>query len=251
MTETDALERLGLSPGEAKVYRALLSLESASVGPIAHISGVSRSKIYEVLEKLSTKGLTSQIIAGGKTLYRASGPTTLLELLEKRKTELEQEEKEVNKLIPELLSITPRHAKAVEFFEGFAGLKEARESLLASMKKGDVALVLGAPRIANEKWETWFLDYHRRRESRGIGIRILFNSDNRDYGSKRTRFRLTKVRYLPDNFTNPAWFDVFNDNALIVVLPKGEKPYAIIVRDKPFTDSVRAYFEMVWKISTD
>jgi sugar-specific transcriptional regulator TrmB len=251
MAETDALERLGLSPGEAKVYRALLSLESASVGPIAHASGVSRSKIYEVLEKLAAKGLANPVIAGKQRLYRASGPNSLLGLLEKRKDELSREEQEVKKLIPELMSLRAPTARVVEFFEGFNGLKAGREDLLASMNKGNTLLVLGAPRAANEKWEQWFLDFHKRRIKRGVGMRIIYNADTRDYGGKRAKMKLTDVRYLPEDFTTPTWFDVFNDKILIVILPKGEKAYALLVRDKSVADSVRAYFELLWKISIE
>jgi len=249
MAGPDALERLGLSPGEAKVYRALLGLGNASVGPIAHSSGVSRSKIYEVLEKLAAKGLANQVIAGKQRLYRASGPNSLLELLEKKKGDLAREEEEVKRIIPELLSLRAPASKAVEFFEGFLGLQAIREELLASMKKGEALLVLGAPRAANERWEKWFLDFHKRRRHAGVGMRIIYNANTREYGQKRAKMELTAVRYLPENFTTPTWFDVFNDKVLIVVIPTDGKPYALLVRDSSVADSVRSYFELLWGIS--
>ncbi len=245
----DTLERLGLSPGEAKAYRALLGLGASSIGPIASKSGVSRSKIYEVLEKLSAKGLVSVVFSGKKRLFKACRPTMLLELVEKKKREIEREESEVKQIIPELLQLRTHEKQIVELFEGFNGLKTIREEMLAKLKKGDELLILGAPRQANERWEGWLLDYHARREKRGIGMRIIYNADTRDYGRKRKKFKLTRVRYLPEKFVTPTWFDVFNDNVLIVILPKGEKPYALLIRDKSVADSVKAYFELLWNIS--
>lgn len=245
----DALERLGLSPGEAKAYRALLGLGASSIGPIASKSGVSRSKIYEVLEKLSAKGLVNMLFVGKKRLFKASPPTMLLELLEKKKKEIDAEENEVKQLIPELLQLRAPEKRAVELFEGFNGLKTIREEMLAKLKRGDELLILGAPRQANERWEGWLFDYHVRREKRGIGMRIIYNADTRDYGEKRKKLKRTMVRYLPKKFVTPTWFDIFNDNVLIVILPKGEKPYALLIRDKSVADSVKAYFELLWNIS--
>ena len=248
MKNIDTLEKLGLSPGGAKVYRALLSLEVSSVGPICKLSGVSRSKIYEILEKLIAKGLANTIISGGKTLYRASGPNTLNDILEQKRKDLVEEEKEVQKLIPELLSLKTPQKRAVEMYEGITGLKAVREELLSEMKKGDTILVMGAPKLANIKWERWFLDFHKRREKTRVGLRILYNSDARAYGKKRTKFKLTKVKYMPENFITPTWFDVFNEKVLIVIIPSNGKPYAILVRDKSVSDSVKLYFETLWKI---
>ncbi|MCX6773987.1 MAG: hypothetical protein NTY68_03260 [Candidatus Micrarchaeota archaeon] len=251
MDENAVLEGLGLSPGESKVYLALLSLETAGVGPIAHRSGVSRSKIYEIIEKLAAKGLVNQIITTKQRMFRASGPNALLELVDKRKEKIMHEEEEVKRLIPELLALHAPKEKIVEFFEGFFALKAIREELLGSMKKGEDMLVLGAPRAANEKWEQWFLQFHETRQKMGVGARILYNADTREYGQIRTGFKYTQVKYMPQNFITPTWFDVFGENVLIVILPKGEKPYALLVRDRSVAESVRAYFEMLWTISLD
>ncbi len=249
--EKEVLERLGLSPGEAKAYIALLGLEAASVGPIAKAAGVSRSKIYEILGKLSARGLANQIVTGKKALYRACGPSTLLEIMERKKEDLHNEEKAVRKLIPQLEQLKHPEKRVVELFEKFEGLKSAREELLSSLSKGDTLLVLGAPKAANEKWESWFLDFHSRRIKRGIGMNIIYNSDSREYGKIREKFKLTNVRYLPADFTTPTWFDVFNDKVLMVILPEGEKPYALLIRDKSVAESVRNYFELLWKISKE
>ena len=49
------LEEIGLTPGEIKVYLALLKIGQSSTGAIANESQVSRSKIYTILDKLAKK----------------------------------------------------------------------------------------------------------------------------------------------------------------------------------------------------
>ena len=56
------LENIGLTDGEIKVYLALIKLGSSTSGPITDKSGVSRSKIYNILERLIQKGLVSYTI---------------------------------------------------------------------------------------------------------------------------------------------------------------------------------------------
>ena len=56
------LEKLGLTKGEIKIYFALNELGKATVGPIGEKSKVSKSKIYDILNKLIEKGLVGYII---------------------------------------------------------------------------------------------------------------------------------------------------------------------------------------------
>ena len=57
----DELKKLGLTEGEASVYLALLKLNSSTVGAIVKDSGVSYSKIYEVLGRLSISETNKRI----------------------------------------------------------------------------------------------------------------------------------------------------------------------------------------------
>ena len=62
MAIKEALKSIGLTEGEIKIYLALLELGSSSIGQIIKRSGISGSKTYEVLDRLSQKGLISAIL---------------------------------------------------------------------------------------------------------------------------------------------------------------------------------------------
>lgn len=74
-----ALQRLGLTDYEARVYLALLTELPLSGYAVARMSGVPRSKVYEVLEGLVRQGI---VLAthGGSTLYAALPPAELIAL---------------------------------------------------------------------------------------------------------------------------------------------------------------------------
>ena len=58
----DALfEKIGLTKGEIKVYTALLSLGETTISPIVTHGKVTKSKVYDILEKLIEKGFVREI----------------------------------------------------------------------------------------------------------------------------------------------------------------------------------------------
>jgi len=83
---------------ETKVWLALLTKGIASAGEIADISGVPRSRTYDVLESLEKQGFAMQKI-GKPVKYFAVKPTSVVEKLKKRVTE------EMNERIESLTNI--------------------------------------------------------------------------------------------------------------------------------------------------
>src|SRR3989344_475286 len=98
-----ALQRIGLTDGEIKIYLALLELGSTSTGKLTKKSGISGSKVYEVLDRLMNKGLANFIIKNGVKYFEAARPERLLDHLSEKESEIEKEKAEVQKIIPELI----------------------------------------------------------------------------------------------------------------------------------------------------
>lgn len=248
MDET-ILERIGLTRGEIKVYLALNKIGQSTVGPIGNESKVSKSKIYDILDKLIEKGLAGYIIKNGVKYFIANDPHMILDYLAKKEENLKKTQDEINKLLPELLlqRSSSSRKRVAEIYEGLQGVKAIREELMMSFKKGDELLVLGAPKVANEKWEGWFLDFHKRRVNRKVYMRIIYNSDAKEFGKIRERMKLTKVKYLPNKLVSPNWIDIFPDSVLFVIVLS--TPIAFVVRDKELAKSFRSYFEIMWNVS--
>ncbi|MBI2128763.1 helix-turn-helix domain-containing protein, partial [Candidatus Woesearchaeota archaeon] len=190
------LGKLGLTNGETKVYLALNRLGESTIGPIGKDSKVSKSKIYDILDKLIEKGLVGYIVKEGTKYFVANDPHMILGYISKKEQELQETKNEVEEILPRLMleraSVSAK--RVAEIYEGFQGIKAIREELMLSFKAGGTFLVLGAPKIANIKWEGWFLDFHKRRIARKILMKIIYNSDAKEYGGIRAKMRLTNVR---------------------------------------------------------
>ena len=247
--QSDIFRQIGMTDGETKVYLALLKLGETTVGAIGKESKVSKSKLYDILDKLIAKGFAGYIVRDGIKRFAANDPRMILEYLMKKAETLEQTKREVEKILPQLEQQRSMAGpkKIAEIYEGFHGLRAIREDLISKMTKGEEFLVLGAPRIVNEKWERWLLDFHHRRVARGVSMRIIYNENTREYSRVRERMKLTQVRYMPSNLASINWIDIFSDAILIGIVLK--EPIAFVVWDKSLAESFRAYFDLMWKIS--
>ena len=246
MDET-LLERIGLTKGEIKVFLSLNKLGQTTTGPIAKESKVSKSKIYDILDKLIEKGLVGYIIKNGTKHFMANDPHMILEYIDKKEQEINKTREEVNKILPRLMiqRSSLLQERTAEIYEGLQGIRAMREELMKSFNTGDTLFVLGASRIANERIEGWLLEFHKRRISKKISMEIIYNADAREFGEIRKKMKLTEVRYLPKRLSSPNWIDIFPKAVVFVVLLK--TPIAFVVRDEELANSFRNYFNIMWK----
>src|SRR3954452_18166616 len=103
----DHLSRLGLTSYEARAYVALTSRGRATAAEIARLAGLTRPRIYDVVETLVGRGF-AVARPGRPLLYSAVAPSdAVARLLDERRSQLGQLEREAADAIERL---TPRFA---------------------------------------------------------------------------------------------------------------------------------------------
>lgn len=249
--ETKTLERIGLTHGEIRAYLALLRLGSSAAGAIARQAGVSRSKIYMILEKLEAKGMASHLDKRGIRYFQAVEPGKIKDYLKERREELEGLEREFEDFLPRLEAYHKQReaVQNVTVYSGFKGLRVAHEHLYLKLKRGEGYCVLGAP--GGGLWgatdQFWIKD-HKRRAAEGIGCRILFNAGvERDYLIDRNAQPFCEARYLPVDIVAPSEIEVYKDTTLLITI--STEPISIEIVSQEIADSFKSYFEQFWKKS--
>jgi sugar-specific transcriptional regulator TrmB len=173
-----ALEELGLTNGEIKVYLALVRLGETTSGPIVEESGVSVSKVYPILDRLAKKGLVSHIVKRNVKYFKAADPNRLLVYLQEKQDQIKEQEASVKQLVKELevQGGTAITAETAQVFDGMKGIQTARERTLKIMKKGDQMWVVGISKTPYTGMMTpYFREYHKKRYTKGIKCRYLYN----------------------------------------------------------------------------
>ena len=165
------LNELGLSVNESKIYLSLLYLGSSTVGSISHhetTKGVHRTNIYEALERLKKKNLVCIVPHAKKSVYEATNPELLVQMLETKKAHLETVMPRL-KLAKQLSKKSSAHV-----FEGVTALSEAAFHWL---QYNDTIVTFGVPATVPEITKSFIGTFHAIRTSKKIWMYHLYNEN--------------------------------------------------------------------------
>lgn len=242
----EALTQLGLASSEAKVYFALLELESSTVGPIIEKAQVPDSKIYLILEKLKEKGLASFVIKNNVKHFQAAGPERLVQLIEERERKLAEQklrlEEEVIPAIEERRRLTEDKQEAI-VYESMAGLHSAFQLILDALSRGDeyYVFMLGEE-LATPQAVRFFNSFHAKRIERGIAIRLLSHKRNQKIVAKWHTTPDLQIRYTSQKL--PVGTFLFSGHVMTVIW--GERPTAFVIKSHKNYEHYKEFFEDVW-----
>jgi sugar-specific transcriptional regulator TrmB len=244
------LKELGLTSGEIKVYTALLYLGLTTKGPIAKKSGVSESKIYEILDRLKKKGLVSYVLKkkGKREIqnYKPANPALLKDFLNKKRKEIDNEEKILNSVLPSLQA----HLKEKEseysavVYEGFKGIQTNNKEVLEIINKKDEWVAMGTRSSKLKKYNLFWINWLKQRSKKGGRARILFVDKGTDYYNQLNNIKNTSVGYLPG--IAPSAVAVTKNR--VMIFNYGDHPSCLAITNKDISDSFKEFFESLWKI---
>lgn len=249
-TIIDLLQHAGLTEGESKVYMALLSLGSSTTGKIVKSSGVAKSIVYQLLEKLMEKGLVSYVVKEKTKYFQASEPQKILEYLLGKKERQEQIIHELEDQLPKLQSLQLESTQSeARVYTGLRGIATAHSHLYNKLKRGEEYCALGIPAFQPPEMHAHWMRDHRIREKLGITCRFLFNADTQDEViESRNQTKDCVAKRMPTGIKTPAQIVIFKDTIVIILV----KPIYIAVEivSQEIADSFQSYFDEFWNQST-
>ncbi len=245
--ETVILEKIGLTRGESKVYLSLLKAGISSIGPLVKESSVSRSKIYEIMERLIEKGLVSSVVINGIKKFKALDPRFIPDYLEKEKQDIEKKKKEINQLLPTLISYatSKEPPQSVEVFEGWNGIKNIFFQLINDAKKNDEWYAFGIPKTMSEERIRIFSTWRKETDKIGITQKLIANREIKNSPEIAPKSRFSDIRFLDQE--TPTSVDIFKENVILGVWTS--KPIIILLKGKAIADSFKIYFGNLWKLA--
>jgi len=247
--DIEILREIGLTEGEIKVYLALLKIGSSTSGPITDESGVSRSKIYHVLDKLMKKGLASYITKEKTKFYQAAEPKKILDYIDEKEKKLAQNKGVVEKLLPELVLQQAMAKKSeINVYSGLKGMITAHEHTYLKLKKGEFYYYLGIYAYQPKEHHFYWQRDHKRREKVGINCRLIFNADTDPKVLKnRNNFKGCEARFMPTDIKTPSGILIYKDTTTIII--QHPSVISIEIINQEVADSFMAYAEEYWKKS--
>ncbi|MDO8626963.1 MAG: helix-turn-helix domain-containing protein [Candidatus Diapherotrites archaeon] len=241
-------EDIGLTPGEVKVYFALLKLGTTKTGKLAVQANVSSSKVYKILARLEMKGLVGHILKGEVKYFSANAPRRILDYVDEKENFLHKKKALIEEMLPELekqkLSLGKTTATV---YEGFNGVTNFFKNILSDLKPGETYYVIGAGYGDNiPGLQDFFYTHHAKRVKRKIKVKLLANHDVKKSLVSTTK-KNSEIRFLPQYLITNTEI-VFYKNKVFIALFTHE-PTGFLIESEEAVKSFQSYFNVFWKIA--
>ena len=232
MNVENALEKIGLSPNEIKVYLTLNDRGSQKAGKVSKIAKIDRSSCYNALKLLQEKGLVSYVMIGAVKFFQAAGPRRILDYIR-------EQEEDIKSVLPELQK---RHGAAkiegqVRMFKGIKGVKSI---FLDIARTGSDNFVFGSEGQFSERMPEFALQFDRLKKEHNVKTNLIIRK-----GRKETDKKTSEYRYVSNVSESPAVTNIYGDKIAIVIWT--DEPEGIIIENKAAARAYKSYFDFMWK----
>jgi sugar-specific transcriptional regulator TrmB len=197
--EVAALQRLGLTEYEARIYLALVRMGPIKASEVSFFGNVPRTKTYGAIRELEKKSLLN-IIPGKPEIYAVRSPSEVLMPLV---TKLEGDVKESTNLVHKLAvtyesnvivrSQYPREAKEIWIMEGRANILAKMNELFDAASKAINYCTSANGLIRTYKANSEALEKARER---GVTVRIVTSISGDNAAVAREMGAVAEVRIL-------------------------------------------------------
>lgn len=241
----EQLTSLGLTQGEAKVFLAMIQIGPSRVGKIVEISGVSQSKIYNVLDRLVLKGLASYHIQDNIKHFQSLEPSRLHEYIQKKEDEIKKQKEGITQLVNDLTkNIYATKRSTSEIFVGERSLRSAYMTLLSDAKKGDMLRYFYPYPNAHENASPFYSRFYKYQKSKGLVERGIVTIDFKNSKHFKEIPKDVKLRYV--NFPLPGTIDMLMNKLLIV---DWKTITGILITSSEIASIFINYFDSTWRIA--
>lgn len=243
--------KLGLEPEIADLYLTLHTYGPQTITALARHSGIERTRVYRLLDSLTSSNLIETESHYKRTIIRAAPISNLQILLSQREHELHMLQKEFEHLRGTLMQETTIESPVtrVQFYQGHEGIKQ----MFWNQTKGhSEQLTILHETIQTRSSLTFFERWVRRCNEQNLRFRGLISdhflqdlqSWYRKHGSER--LKNWESRYIAPKIFPISHSTVTYDNVIAYYNWKDGDLFGIEVYNQEIADTHRTIFEMLW-----
>ncbi len=233
--DTKNLEKMGLTRNESIIYISLLKLGITGAQNLIKESELHRSRVYDSLESLQTKGLVSYVVKDYKKYFQAVKPEKLLDYIEEKKEAVKQ-------IIPNLKKMEgmKREEISASVYKGKEGLKTIHSEML---REGKDIYVLGAKALIYSELQYFLPNFEKERLKKKMRWICLW--DTKRAKSQVGKNKLVEGKVLPKGYDSNGVVNIFGDKVAIV-LWKEKYPTGFMIENKDIADSFKKWFKLIY-----
>lgn len=237
------LSALDLPEKDAAVYLSLLTLGPATVQQITKETGLNRSSLYVILDRLLERGLASVAAERGVRAYVAVSPERIVRIAKERLEHAVLTRQSLETLLPEIdtLRKTGRHKPRMLVLTGVDGLQRGFEEALEN-KEGVMRIFSSAGKIAQSLPE-YLPTFIRERLRHGIRMYGIHPDDEAGRAMvKHVPETIDELTFVPaDRFKFPSDLGIFDDK---IAFMSHEPPLCVAIESKAISDVMKVVFDL-------
>ena len=235
----DMLIRYGLTEKETKIYLLCLRKEETSANELIRTCQYPRATVYDILNKLTSKGFMSSYLRGKTTFFKANNPEVFLKQLDEKRIE-------TKRLVGKLQKIAHSSPEpvTVEILKGLAGVRTILDEIIETSKK---VIVLGNEKDARQMILHHPENFRQKRLEKKIYIKNLL--ENSKIARELKNDSLSKVKHLNELEKYTDVLMIYNDSVAQII--PGEEITVIKITSKEHAKNQRILFELMWKHAKD
>lgn len=245
MQDIKVLEQVGLAKNDRTIYLLLLEFGVSTVSDLVKKTGMHRSYIYEILEKLIGLGLAGFVVKNNKKYFEAAIPEKIIELLESQENKIKESKQEVSNIIPELKKIQKISAAKQEakIFVGKQGIKSILEDVLST---GENFVAFGAEGKFKDIYKWYYDNWQKRRIKQKTRYKIIYKETLRKERQQKQQI-LAEVKFIPATYEFPATTIIYANKVAIITWEPN--PIAFLLENEQTAKSFNNHFKLLWKIA--
>jgi len=237
-----AIEQLGYSPHEVKVYLAALELGGSTATDIAAKTRIPRTTVTLTIDSLHRKGLLDAYLLRRRKIWTAAHPQKLL-------MRLRENEAALKTILPELQSlqhdisakpILRTYSGAAEIKQIMNDILETKHRLFSIERWDELVALLG---------KSFMEDFIEKRIRQNMPVRLLTPRTNLSLALKEKDAQELRItQFLPDSITINNSNFIYGNKVAIISL-KTKRSVGILIEDKDIHHTMEVLFESLWQQS--
>lgn len=241
MEPGEVLKELDLTESESTVYMTLLRNGEDTASAVAKQAGIHRRLAYDVVESLTEKGLVSYVDEENRRVYKATSPERLHELIEDKRTDLEELEEQVDAVLPDLMAhfTAEKDDRDVKVLQGKEGIKHLFND---ELREGETIYLIGSPEESEDILKYFLPSWTAKRQDKDIKIKGVFEHRMRGMVGEHEPI---EHRYLPEDYKSSVSMAIYGSKVGIIFWI--DNPLVIMIEDQDAADSFMSYFDLVWE----
>ncbi|NCO05232.1 MAG: TrmB family transcriptional regulator [Candidatus Magasanikbacteria bacterium] len=240
--QIETLKKIGFSDKCANIYLALLQLGPSSVRALAEYCDLNRGTTYDALKWLQDHHIVNYYHKDTKQHFVAEHPDKLHNLVKHQTEELDRVDKELNKLIPELVALHHKGGdRPIAKYYSDKELTQILEDILHTCEHAEDPMyrIYSAEGLRKYLYES-FPTFSDVRIAKGISVRVIAIGDG---GELRG---LDERKWLNNKSNTPTYIIIYPGKTAYISLNAQQQAVGVVIENDGVSQTQQVVFDNLW-----